>query len=549
MILLAILFAVFLLACGLGWHLAFRRFRDLSLESRFLVGTLPVLLFLVLALLVRSVILMPGRDWNACRVAPSVALAYGYTLYYGANEGPILNTLYGPMTAVAFLPAALGKDPTTAILIAGTINVAFMVVPLFLLLWRARADGETGPMPAALRLTVFVFAVGCLYQFIGTEYAINSIHADAPAMGFMLGACVLLIASPGAPGNGRLFAAAGLAALACYTKQIEVFALPGLFFYLGLAFSWRVAFVFTVFVIGWATLLAGLFAVVFDFKAMLFNIVELPKLHPWKGPRVAILIKSLLKLVTGAGFVMLLVLPFVAQFVAGLKTQPLRVALAANRWVLLLFVAVTMLPGSLLGEVKVGGMENSMHSAYYLMACGALLLARWAGAATGAEQRLAVTACYALAVVLLGLRLTAITQLLGAPRLYQNPQQEAYEFAKQHPGEALFPWNTLSTLLADKKLHHFEYGVYDRVLSGFRPQDAHFRQHLPPNLKYLIFRHDRECFQMRQLLPEFSRVTQVDRLDQPLDKPRAPKVVDPMKPPEENLPEGGGWLVYQRADR
>lgn len=549
MIVLASLFALFLFAGGLGLHLAFRRFKGESLESRFLLGAMPLLLFLVLALLVRTVALMPGRDWNACRVAPSVALAYGYTLYYGPDEGPILNTLYAPVTAVAFLPAALGKDPTTAILIAGTINVAFMALPLFLLLWKARAPDEAGPVAAALRLSAFIFALGCVYQFVGTEYAINSIHADSPAMGLMLSACTVLILAPGTPGNGRLFAAAGLAALACYTKQIEVFALPGLFFYLGLAFSWRVAFIFTAFVIAWAAVLAGVFAVAFDFKQMLFNIVELPKLHPWKGPRVPILFKSLLKLTTGAGFMLLLVLPFLVNFAAGWKTQSLRAALAANRWVLLLLVSVTMLPGSLMGEVKVGGMENSLHSAFYLMAGGALALSRWACGVRGTEQRVAVAACFALAALLLGLRLPAIAQLAGVGRTYDNPQQAAFEFAKKHPGEALFPWNTLSTLLADGKLYHFEYGLYDRVLAGYRPTDEHFRQHLPANLKYLIFRQDRECFQMRQFLPEFSRVTTVERLDQPFDQPPPAKTVDPMKPPEENLSAGAGWFVYQRGNK
>ena len=43
-----------------------------------------------------------------------------------------------------------------------------------------------------------------------------------------------------------------------------------------------------------------------------------------------------------------------------------------------------------------------------------------------------------------------------------NTQEVVYTYAVGHPGLVYFPWNGLSTLLAEGKLYHFEWGIYDR---------------------------------------------------------------------------------------
>src|SRR5262245_49376703 len=65
-------------------------------------------------------------DWNGARLAPTFALLYGYRLYYPASEGPVLNNVYGPVGALAFLPATVFRTPTLAILAGGMLQVGFV---------------------------------------------------------------------------------------------------------------------------------------------------------------------------------------------------------------------------------------------------------------------------------------------------------------------------------------------------------------------------------------------------------------------------------------
>src|SRR5215471_10806466 len=58
-------------------------------------------------LAVHGVLGMVGMNWNAARLAPTFALVRGYRLYYPAESGPILDHVYGPVSALAFLPATI----------------------------------------------------------------------------------------------------------------------------------------------------------------------------------------------------------------------------------------------------------------------------------------------------------------------------------------------------------------------------------------------------------------------------------------------------------
>jgi len=546
MILLLLLLAMCLAAAGLAWRM-FAQNRGEPMENRVALAAAPLLVALVVLLVARAVISTPGRDWNACRVAPSVALFQGYKLYYGPDDGPILNTLYAPMTAVVFTPAALGTDPTAAILIAGTINAALVVLPMFLLLWLSPLGGPRDSLSNSLRWLAFVFAAGAVFEFSGTDYILSSIHADAPAIGFTLLACLVLMRTPGEPSNTQLALAALLAAMACWSKQIEVFALPGMFFFVGFAFSWRSAFVFAVMVGIFGVVLLAAFSGLFGFDAMWFNIVTLPGRHPWIGSKGPALVKSFVKLALGAAFVGLVIAPFVlgAGDTARRSLADLRSTLASRRWLLLVFVAVTMLPGSLMGQVKIGGFVNSYHSGAYLIAAAALALLQWAAMTDEGTRRSRLTSVFVLSAFAIGLGLPRLPDLAGARGLWNNPQQEAYEFARAHPGQVFLPWNSLSSLYADRKLHHFEYGVYDRVIGGHAPTEEHVRKFVPADMQYLVFRAARECFQLPRYLKEFSEVTHVARLKDPL-QPIPPVTHDPNEPPELADAGLGGWLVYRK---
>jgi hypothetical protein len=58
------------------------------------------------------------------RLAATFALTHGYHVYYPSNSGPVLSTLYGPVTVLAYLSASLASRLTAAILIGDNIDAA-----------------------------------------------------------------------------------------------------------------------------------------------------------------------------------------------------------------------------------------------------------------------------------------------------------------------------------------------------------------------------------------------------------------------------------------
>jgi hypothetical protein len=74
------------------------------------------------------------------------------------------------------------------------------------------------------------------------------------------------------------------------------------------------------------------------------------------------------------------------------------------------------------------------------------------------------------------------------------------------------------------------------------------RRFVPARMKFLVHRADRECFQLPRYLKEFSEVTRVARLADPL-VPVAARVRDPDGPPELAKSDTGGWLVLGKPER
>src|SRR4029077_9268295 len=100
--------------------------------------------------IVGAVVGAPALDWNGALLTPTIALVHGYTLYYPRTSGPILSTVYGPLSWLAFLPAAAFTTPTTAVLCAAVLNISFVVLPLLVFGCRTRSDHRTGGLLAVV---------------------------------------------------------------------------------------------------------------------------------------------------------------------------------------------------------------------------------------------------------------------------------------------------------------------------------------------------------------------------------------------------------------
>jgi hypothetical protein len=137
-------------------------------------------------------------------------------------------------------------------------------------------------------------------------------------------------------------------------------------------------------------------------------------------------------------------------------------------------------PTALLAFAKVGGDTNNFsYIAYFLLAAGLMCLARIAARVT---LTLATAAAVALAI---GNPADLVQRVRLITSLTVNPQQWAYQLSREHPEGIYFPWNTLSTLLSDGKLYHFDAGIADRRLAGFPPSPQHLRAGMPAKMRLI----------------------------------------------------------------
>jgi hypothetical protein len=563
MLLVTVVALVLIVSIGLGAFLYRSPRLPPEFEQRYLIAFLPFGYTLLLTILLTMVGRMPFWDWNAARLAPSVAMRYGYNPYAGKDSGPINGNVYGPVSALVFLPAALAPDPTSAILLAGVISLLLMVLPI-VLLQLAMGIGHDS-YKRVTRLTSVLFGVSLLLVFPGIEYAVGSIHADSPAMGFGLLACIVAIGAARHPSRLRLLACATLTALACYAKQIEVPLGVALFVYLGLSQSWAYAMKFLAYLLAIGVALGLAFGFLFGLPEMYLNMVRVPSAHPWKRPALGALAQSALVTGLSGSLLILILLPFclflwqdlirrgsesgsgasedtvggpgsvLAQGQATSKERGGEAGglLAEQGWPCLMLAAIAMLPTSVLGGVKVGGGLNSNHCLYYLAACASFVIFQWSAQVEPALRRAAMLTCYLLTAVVLGLSAKDIVDLQWFTILSKNPQQEAYRFARQHPGEAYFPWNPLSTLMAEGKLYHFEYGVFDRYLANVPPNNL--RRFVPPHAKYVMFHRRSQSRDMLKYLPEFSRSYWVADLHH-----------EPLRAEPVDVHNLVGWYVYEK---
>ena len=456
--------------------------RDRPWEDRLLAAALPVLvppLFLVT--FVKSAI-GTFSFFSAARLAPAIGAVMGYGLYSPVDDGPVFNTIYGPMAYLVYVPAALARSPGGALMIAGAIRTLFYFAPLFLLvLVAARADRSRADyVPAALACLAIVAVT---FMLGATNYMATEIHSDAPSLGFGMLSCVLLL-NAGTTTNGRSLFWPGLfAAMAVWVKQTEAPIVLAQCIYLLIVAGRAAALRYLAIAAGCGLVLGALFVVAFGFGPMWLNMFFIPSQHAVDDRIGLALANLLLSYALFVPFLIIATLPFDRD--SGI---PVVRRIADKVWFLPALVAMLLIPTSLLGYLKVGGWVNSFHGLYYLIGATAAALA-WPGSAGPASRwtglrrwTLLISTAFVTTQVFPMLRQypVAVEAMAG-----KHPSQTAYEYALNHPDEVYFPWLPLASLMADRKLYHFDFGLRDRQNAGIMTSFEHFRAYLPNRMKHV----------------------------------------------------------------
>ena len=313
----------------------------------------------------------PTMEINASRVANAIALAKGYNILPGSDEGPLLDFMYGPMFAVAYTPAALASSPSGAIWIGILLSFLFVLVPFA---WIAFTDSDQGSRLLA-GSAVVCFGLLCSYDK-ALSWATWYVLADAPALAFAGCACACLQSSRGNPTDRQMGFAALFAVLAVWSKQTAAPIVVALPLYVWLRDGWRTAFRFSLWMTATGVLVSLFFVLWFGFEGILFNMFQVPGGHPWKGireggSRLGAVLGSLGRLVATSSLSGVLVLALaVTSYRRGLSV---REWLRGQPWTCLAWVALLMVPSAALAGAKVGGEFNVYAVLTYFLTGAALL--------------------------------------------------------------------------------------------------------------------------------------------------------------------------------
>ncbi len=510
------------IAAGCG-VLLYRQLRAWGPVGRIAGTFLP--LFALLALFTLTVELMDAAHyhWNPPRLAPAFALWQGYPMYYGPDNGPVLGNIYGPGLAVAYLPTVLFPLPSQALQAGVLLTALYFFLPLIGVHWKGVVMDPRRSVLAGLTMIGFS---SILMNSPPLGRLAFSIHADAPAMSLCGLACVFLHGEQDRTSRRVWLPAALCSVLAVWTKQTAAPILLALPLYLWYVERPQVGLRYVLWLTIVLIIVSGMFLICFGVRPLLFNMFVVPSHHPWFTGIDGFKIRWLRNLVppgnvralleAGGQLLKFSVGPLIIlmgyvgwqRLFSPAKTIPFRAWLRTQPWLLPAWLGVCLIPTSLLGRVKVGGDLNSLSfSCYFFFLAASLVLVNLASCLS--EHRFHRFEKWILLSAFCGFGLLSLPLWDQADsawrRLAKRPpalSDQAFHFIRQHPGESYFPWDPLAHLLAEQKLYHFSYGVFDRALAGFPLTVEHVHSGLPPYLKFVVQASDSQPL---EYLPEFNQ--------------------------------------------
>jgi hypothetical protein len=480
-------------ALGLGWLIA-RAARGWALVQRIGAAALPLAAVIVVWTWLATIGFQPVvGPWSAARLAPALGLKAGYKLYTPPDSGPAIGWIYPPVATLAYLPATLVPDATGAVLAGRMLSLLYYYAPVAWLILTRR--GPRSGADRVARCQVLVLFALLTYQSRPLRYVSTEIHADAPALCLGAFATGLMARSRADSARWRRGVSLILATLSVWAKQLTA---PILLIVLPV---WALAtgglkglFQYAVAAVTAGLGLTVIFLAVFDAPSILFNILTVPRLHPWRITALVEFTSTFLDL-QNRHLVLLLVLVVggLGQLVLRPWTDDSPDGIKGETWLLFLLVGLAEMPLALVGYAKVGGDDNNLAFLLYFLAIAAVLMLDRLVARE--QDALRSRAAPGLSLLVLGLNL--VLTLLSAEQTvlalafpgpgWQEQQKTALRFIEHHRGEVYLPWNPLEHLVVEGKLYHFEYGVFDRDLAGYPLAADHFRRHIPGRTRLVCY--------------------------------------------------------------
>lgn len=414
----------------------------------------------------------------------------GYSIYPNFDQGPVINAIYGPISALAYWPATW--VPFSSIVpVASACAAAFFFLPVLWVFLRSSPPlhKETKDSHFLLLSTLAFFCFFLAATLISSlKRSAFGISADAPALGLGALACSMIyFRNPSRSRWNSLFFAGLFSVLALGAKQTALPLVFAIGFYLLCSENWKSAGVYFLSLFFWALILAGIFSRLFDLHALYYNTVVLPSHHSL-NTGWAVFAKGVVRLVRENGLLLAIGGPVLIPALSR-KNKSLRTWLQTYRWSLFLFTAFFMAPFALMAHIKIGGSNNTLSFVSYFVLMGVLL------AFLDAARRYPGTLLKTWARGSLVFYTTVLLFALIPLTFYRNVTfrddrnfaETAFRYASAHPGTVYFPRMTLIHLLAEGKVYHETEGLIDRAWANLPVSREQFEAHLPKDLQMIAF--------------------------------------------------------------
>jgi hypothetical protein len=260
---------------------------------------------------------------------------------------------------------------------------------------------------------------------------------------------------------------------------------------------------------------------IFNAKAMLFNMLLVPLRHPFlPSNKIYALFLAAKELTSACLLPMIIIIVYLLHQYrrkpAG-EDKDLRAWLNLNPWLIYVIVGLCMTPTALIARAKIGGILNSLTLVlYFLLIAVLLILIQTQNSASALLRRSVRFLVWFIVIASPLLQVNSFYYFKkGLREIGRNPHQIAYEYAKAHPAEVYFPNHPLSSIMAEGKFYHTEFGLWDRDAAGYKINQEQLKSYLPSKIRiaaYATGTHDDNHPTLKKYLPEFSREVTIEEL-------------------------------------
>lgn len=462
-----------------------------------------------------SVILADFAAWSSPftdhRLMPLFEMRDRIPVYTDPNRGPMLSTLYPPLSVLLYAPVALFHSPA-GFFLAGLLAQIFTLSPLLFLLRLSVAEPRRNRAFHMLVVSAG-FILWCNFSDIMSTLWL--VHADAPALCLTAVGLLFFIAFTRSGRRRELILAAVFASLAPWAKQTVIPVVLILPVCLALRREWRSFGLYALVAAASESVCLFVAARAFGFKELFEWLILIPARHPWTTVwSTALDDANRILLRENAVALTILAAMVVVEARAPEPGQRLRYLLS-RPWVIFGMAGLFLWPVSMLGYVKIGGANNTLLFSTYFFDCAvaALLFETLQNAPLNPGGMRAVRVVVAVFLALLSVRaaITAAKSVLRPKRFAASGNADAYAVSLRHPGMVYFPWHPLSVYLAEGRLYHFELGICDRIAAGIEIDPENFAAHVPRKMRYVAYKGTVPACALR-FLPDFTKVVDFPEL-------------------------------------